>query len=607
MCRIAGIIEKQLSDEASNKLNSMVRSLIHGGPDDGGVFEENGVHFGHRRLSILDLSPLGHQPMRTADGDIIITYNGEVFNFHSIREELQKKGYRFQSATDTEVILNAWKEWGAESFSRFNGMFALAIYDRRNQKIILARDHAGIKPLYYSFDNEKLVFASEVRAFKQYNHQWPENPDWKALFLTFGSLPFPFTTLKGVQMLPKGSYLKLDLQNFDCQLIQFQKFSFSSIITDPEEAEFLIREQMIEAVKRHLISDAPIGIFLSGGIDSSLLALIADKLGTDQLRTLSVTFNEASFDESPFQQMVLGRIHSKHTAYRVDEQMFLENLDDVFQAMDQPSIDGVNTYFVSKCARETGLKAVLSGLGADEFFGGYGSFKRISAMNQIKKLPGKKWIARSLGSVKDEFKRIAWLDLNSTVGDYLFLRGIYSSDTTARLLETSEEDIWNIVRKVTISGAPDINSPNYASFLETNVYMENQLLKDSDAMSMWHGLEVRVPFLDKELIALAMKTAPTIKFRQERPKYLLTHTFRDLLPDGVVFRQKQGFSFPLEKWLKNNNKRINEMIHSSSVTNELHQKFSQGSLHWSKYWTLAVMNQFNDQVIADPKSQSIIV
>lgn len=222
------------------------------------------------------------------------------------------------------------------------------------------------------------------------------------------------------------------------------------------------------------------------------------------------------FDESPFQQMVLDRIHCQHTAYRVDEHMFLENLDDVFQAMDQPSIDGVNTYFVSKCAHETGLKAVLSGLGADEFFGGYGSFKRIAAMNQIKKLPGKKWIARSLGSVKDELKRIAWLDLNSTVGDYLFLRGIYSSDTTARIIETSEENIWDIVRKVSTSGAPDVNSPNYASFLEANVYMENQLLKDSDAMSMWHGLEVRVPFLDKELIALAMKTSPNIKFRHER-------------------------------------------------------------------------------------------
>ena len=592
MCRIAGIIEKQPSEEASSKLNSMVRSLVHGGPDDGGVFEENGVHLGHRRLAILDLSPMGRQPMESPEGDVIITYNGEIFNFHSIREELQKKGYRFRSATDTEVILNAWKEWGIDSFSRFNGMFALVIYDRRHQKIILARDHAGIKPLYYSFENETLVFSSEVRAFKQYNSQWPENPDWKALFLTFGSLPFPFTTLKGVQMLQKGSYLKLDLQNFDCQVVQFQKFSFSSLITDPEEAEFLFRKEMTEAVKRHLISDAPIGIFLSGGIDSSLLALLAHHLGTDQLRTLSVNFNEASFDELPYQQMVLDRIHSQHTSFRVDEQMFLENLDDVFMAMDQPSIDGVNTYFVSKCAHDTGLKAVLSGLGADELFGGYGSFNRISAMNQIKKLPGKKCIAKSLGSVKDELKRFAWLDLNSTVGDYLFLRGIYSSDTTARLLDSSEENIWDIVRKVTIPGAPESTSPNYASFLETNVYMENQLLKDSDAMSMWHGLEVRVPFLDKELVALAMKTAPALKFRQERPKYLLSHTFRDLLPDGVVFRQKQGFTFPFEKWLKNNNGLIFDMLPSGPVTDELHQKFSQGSLHWSKYWTVAVMNRF---------------
>jgi asparagine synthase (glutamine-hydrolysing) len=593
MCRIAGIIEKHPQPESPSKLARMLASLAHGGPDDSGTFHENGVHLGHRRLSILDLSPLGKQPMLTPDGEVVISFNGEIFNFLSIREELEQKGYHFRSGSDTEVILHAWKEWGTSCFQRFNGMFALAIYDRAKNQVILARDHSGIKPLYYSLNSERLIFASEVRAFTQYDPVWEENPDWKVLFYAFGSIPFPFTTLQGVESLQKGSYLILDLDAFTTQQVRYHQFVFTDEIKDPVLAQQLIREELVKSVERHLISDAPIGVFLSGGIDSSLLALIADGLGTEKLKTISVTFKEATFDESPYQQMVLDRIDSDHIAYQVTEEMFIESLEDIFKAMDQPSIDGVNSYFVSKCAHQAGLKAVLSGLGADEYFGGYGSFQRIEVMGYLKQFPAKRALGFGLGLAKEEWKRVAWLDLGNATGDYLFLRGIFSPARIAALVNKPEKEVWQIIRKAKIEDPTRSGNGDYASYLESNVYMENQLLKDTDAMSMWHGLEVRVPFLDKDLLSLVSKVAPAIKYNEDSPKYLLTHTFCDLLPKDIVFRKKQGFTFPFHQWMRSDHFEMNEFMGYNSISKEVQQSFFEGKTHWSKYWALVLMNLYS--------------
>lgn len=523
---------------------------------------------------------------------MIISYNGELFNFLSLREELEQKGYQFCSTSDTEVILYSWKEWGTSCFQRFNGMFALAIYDRANNQIVLARDHSGIKPLYYSLNSERLIFASEVRAFSCYDSEWEENPDWKVLFYAFGSIPFPFTTLQGVESLQKGSYLILDMDTFTAQQVRYHQFAFTDEIKDPVIAQQLVREELIKSVERHLISDAPIGVFLSGGIDSSLLALIADSLGTQKLKTISINFKEATFDESPYQKMVLDRIDSDHISYQVTEEMFIESLEDIFQAMDQPSIDGINSYFVSKCAHEAGLKAVLSGLGADEYFGGYGSFQRIEVMRYLKQFPAKKALGSGLGLAKEEWKRVAWLDLGNATGDYLFLRGIFSPSRIAALVNKPESVVWEIIRKAKIEIPSQTGTGDYASFLESNVYMENQLLKDTDAMSMWHGLEVRVPFLDKDLLSLVSKIAPTIKYNQDSPKYLLSHTFSDLLPKEIVFRKKQGFTFPFHQWMSSDHFELNEFMGYNYISKEVQHAFFEGKTHWSKYWALVVLNHF---------------
>lgn len=591
MCRIAGIIEAHPQPESKEKLEAMLYALRRGGPDDQGTYEAGGVLLGHRRLSIIDLSKQGHQPMLSEDGSLILAFNGEIYNFQHIKSDLMAKGYRFRSTTDSEVILYAYQEWGKEAFAKFNGMFAFALYDKTAQQVHLVRDHAGIKPLYYAFEEGQLIFASEVRAFSAYRADWPDQPNWKAMFLAFGSLPFPFTTLRGVQMLAKGSFLTLSLNGFSHRITRFHQFAYTQEISSAAEAEALIKEQLMQAVERHLIADAPLGVFLSGGIDSSLLTLLAHQLGSKKLNTLSVTFKEASFDESAYQKMVLERIQSQHTAFCVDDQLFLSQLEDVFQAMDQPSIDGVNSYFIAKCAHENGLKAVLSGLGGDEYFGGYSSFKRMKQLQLLHNLPTAA-LGATLGKFKDAYKRIAYLQLRNETGDYLFLRGLYPAQDIARILEIPEKQVMDMLRQVRFEGAPQIKDENYASFLESNIYMENQLLKDTDFMSMWHALEVRVPFLDRQLLESVLSIAPATKYRNERPKYLLSHTFRNLLPEGVVFRQKYGFTFPFAVWLKQHIAQVQAMTPSNPHIAAKQQGFMQGSMHWSKYWSLVIAEQF---------------
>jgi asparagine synthase (glutamine-hydrolysing) len=592
MCGILGLIDYRHNDYRADSFDQFSKSMPHRGPDDKGEFKEGTVYFGHQRLSLIDLSAAGHQPMQSGDGNCTIVFNGEIYNFIELRKELETLGHRFISTSDTEVILEAYSEWGTASFSRFNGMFAFALFVRELDVVYLVRDHAAIKPLYYSLDNNTLLFASEVRAFKAYNPDWHANPDWQVCFLTMGFIPFPYTTLLGVKSLPKGHFLEYHISRHKSIVTRFHKFNFSSAIDNEEEALSKIRELMFAATERHLISDAPIGIFLSGGIDSSLLALIADKLGQDNLNTLSVTFDEATFNEEPYQEMVLDRMRPhKHYAYKVNEQMFIDHLQDIFKAMDQPSWDGVNSYFISKCAHDAGLKAVLSGLGADEIFGGYPSFNRIGLLKKCALLPG---LLRRMASYssKNALSRLAFLNLKSNYNEYLFLRGGFNPATVAQLTGKKEEEVIGILNSLHLTDYPKTKDKNLASFLETNVLMENQMLKDTDYMSMWHSLEVRVPFLDRELMETVYAIDPSIKYNTQRPKYLLTKAFEDLLPDGVVYRKKQGFTFPFSIWMLNNKELFKSMLPDNAVSHKIWNSFESGKVHWSRVWALIVMNLY---------------
>lgn len=571
----------------------MLKAVAHGGPDDEGIYSDGAVVLGHRRLSIIDLSKAGHQPMMTESLEVAISFNGEIYNYLELKKELVKEGYSFRTNTDTEVILQAYLHWGIKSFDKLEGIFAFALHDKKQELFYLVRDHIGVKPLYYFVDEKELIFASEVRAFKALRNDWKQNEDWKILFLAFGSIPHPYTTLEGVVQIPPGSYLELDLKKFSYRVkfyYQFHNLDYST----HSKAETLIQMQFSsrKAIRKNLIADAPLGIFLSGGIDSSLITLLADQFAS-HVKTISVNFDDASYDEYPFQKMVLEKTkYVEHIAHRVTEQMFWEQLDDIWQAMDQPSIDGVNTYFITRCAKNDGIKAVLSGLGADEIFGGYLSFSRINLMRMLRRLPWKKLLSRMLSRVRKSWGRLVYLEVQGSIGDYLFLRGIFTPDEIAALLKVSPNTVQEVLQKVPFAKPVKINDEEYASLLETGIYMSNQLLKDTDYMGMWHGVEVRVPFLDIELLKKVHAIPPAIRYDKAWPKFLLSASNEKLLPREIIFRKKKGFTFPFDLWMKRSSKRFRALMPVGNETDLVAEDFKNGHCHWSKCWSLAVLQQF---------------
>jgi asparagine synthase (glutamine-hydrolysing) len=590
MCRIAGLVARH---QVGPEVQKMIDIMAHGGPDDEGQFNSKHISLGHRRLSIIDLSAAGHQPMVDEASGIVLSFNGEIYNYKELRQMLKAAGLPFTTETDTEVIIRAYQRWGTESFSKLRGMFAFALFDTRKESIILARDPGAIKPLYYSLDSERLVFASEVKAFKSYDPQWSEDNSWQKLFLTFGFLPHPFTSLQAVHSLTPGCYLQVDIQLFKGAEISFLSRGLIKS-HQPGNAGALVRNAVEVAVRRHLISDAPLGVFLSGGIDSSLLTLLAGReLGTN-LRTVSVNFHESSHDEGPFQRQVLQKLGPhNHQAFVVTEEMFWRNWDNLWGAMDQPTVDGVNTYFVSQAARESGLKAVLSGLGADELFGGYKSFFRVRWLRYIRSIPAKAALARVLGGRKDALRRFAFLNIPGPIGDYLFLRGIQTPEEVASVLQCTEKEIWDLLSSLSLAVPERLSDADYASFLETQLYMRGQLLKDTDFMSMHFGLEVRVPFLDEDLVHTVQSIGLKNQIDQSYPKKLLTRSFSDILPDAIVLRKKQGFVFPFQAWLSNGIRSGNLPMSGDFRQSNKPTTLVSRKVHWSKSWSHIVLENFN--------------
>lgn len=604
MCRIAGIIDPKSSTLQEDILK--MRDAMHrGGPDDAGVYLHNTIALGHRRLSIIDLSAAGHQPMLSEDKNLVLTFNGEIYNFKEIRSTLETLGVTFHTKTDSEVLLKAFEKWGNGCFEKFNGMFALAIYNKAKNEMTLARDHAGIKPLYYFLEEGKLYFASEIRAFKTLN-RFEENPDWRIYFLAFGHLPEPITTLSGVFPLQKGTVLTLNIISGKATMERFSAFQFTSQISNKKETLEKVKEVVTASVERHLISDAPIGLFLSGGIDSSLLTLLAQPLLKDTLQTLSIVFDEEAYSERKYQEIIIQKTAANHRTFTVSEKQFFAALPDVMEAMDQPSTDGINSYFICKYAKESGLTAVLSGLGADELFGGYNSFANSKKITLVKK-----WIPHSFFKWaqyfnKDKYQKAAFLNIPGPIGEYLFHRGLLCPKEISKILAIEEKKVWQLLTSVTnyndktqVEKLEEYNNLapfNKASFLEINLYMQNQLLKDTDYMSMWHALEVRVPFLDKELLQFVHEIAPEIKASQPK-KFLLIQAFIDLLPKEIWDRPKMGFTFPFQDWLLGYDK-INDAKEPNNNT-KIHKneysyfQFKKGNYTWSRYWATVLSQNLN--------------
>ena len=574
----------------------MCDKLKHGGPDDEGFYTdtENHLVLGHRRLALIDLSPGGHQPMSYDEERYWISYNGELYNYLEIKEELIKAGYHFKSASDTEVILAAFAAWGTHAFRRFNGMFAFALWDTEKKELYLVRDCSGIKPLYFAVTTEGLVYASEVRALKILPWLQKENKQWPVYLLAYGHLPEPITTLQEVKPLPKGCFLRYRAGDESWDIESFAFYSYTEQLGNRDEAMALIAESLQKAVQRHLISDAPIGVFLSGGIDSGILALLAAGYHKEQLKTLSIDFEEKQFSEKKYQDLLLDKLNCEHWQGVLTKTEFEKHLPGIIAAMDLPGCDGINTWFISKYAKESGLKAVLSGLGGDELFGGYPSFKRMGRVNMLEQAP--RFLLRTgqyFGSKK--LQRLTNLSFGNTRGAYLFLRGQLIPPAIAAQLDASEAEVWRVLQQA--PAFHDLNSlspGNQASWLETNMYMQNQLLRDSDVMSMAHGIEIRVPFLDRDFVNLVLRIKSGEKYAGLLPKQLLIDSFKTLLPEPVWNRPKMGFTFPFAQWMADNELVQDSMAAMGSRGELNYNKFKKGEMHWSQLMSLILVQQYAD-------------
>jgi asparagine synthase (glutamine-hydrolysing) len=566
MCRIAGIIgdlgDKNLSVQ---RVQSMLDAMRKGGPDDEGLVHDDHVVFGHRRLSIIDTTEAAHQPMQDEDCKNWIVFNGEIYNYLDLKHELITLGCKFRSKSDTEVILKAYQMWGTNSFARLNGIFAFALYDVSAKKVLLVRDPQGVKPLYYKATETTFTFSSELRS--DFWKKQEVDEQWKVRFLAFGFMPEPYTIYKNVLALPKSHFMQFDLQHNTSTLLHYK---YQSTCSYPN-----LREAVMDSVQRQLVSDVPLGSFLSGGLDSSIITICAAKEQT-AINTVSLTFQENKFSEQVYQSMLVDSVHVEPHYFNVRQQDFDSNIEKVLDAYYLPSNDGINAWFISKYASESGLKVALSGLGADELFGGYPSFRRIAALKFLKAIKGFSRLTKILPA---KYSRMQYLNLKPGVSDYLFLRGIFSITQIASLLTISSEKVIEVLNDSIFFGMRSVENYQDLSLLEQNIYMNSQLLRDIDCMSMQHGLEVRVPFLDNELYAFVNDLADSDRFQDVGTKRILADSFVNELPTAIFNRKKQGFVLPFQHWMKDST-----YILERWQGRPIHTAFVQGKIHWSKFW-----------------------
>lgn len=536
---------------------AMTAALRHRGPDGERVWvdADGRAALVHTRLAILDLSDAGAQPM-VCNGVVgrstrsWLALNGEIFNFRELRSELEADGERFEGGSDTEVVLRMLELHGREAIPRFAGMFALAWFDCVSGRGLLARDPFGIKPLYYRGQGGGVAFASEVRALRSLWEKESALASSVRDALLWGSVPEPATMFDGIEELPAGSCLVWDGVAAQVERWHRLRFIADTEIADPPGH---VRRALRESVTRHLVSDVPVGIFLSGGLDSTvILAIAREVLGPGgELRTFSIGFDDPAFDESGIARRTASHFGATHTEWRMTAGEGRAEIAGYMAAMDQPTIDGFNTWCVSRMANRAGLKVVLSGLGGDEMFGGYASFQRVPQFERLYRALGP---LRSVGA--------AAMDLSPAgsrwrrVGEFLRGPGTPLAAFHAQRGIFTEPEARELAKAITgsdpgraewsLENLPD-DAGDRVSFLEITRYMRNQLLRDSDVFSMAHGLELRVPFVDARLFQSLSEIPSNV--RLARGKGLLVEAVPEI-PEWVRGQPKRGFRFPFEEWTK---------------------------------------------------------
>lgn len=573
MCGIAGVFAYGAGAEPVDRtaLTRMNDTMIARGPDGEGIWlgAEDRVGFGHRRLSIIDLTDSGAQPMAFDEGRLVITYNGEIYNFRELRAELESQGRRFRSDSDTEVLLHLYDRDGASMVDRLRGMFALAIYDRDKQGVFLARDGFGIKPLYYANNGETLRFASQVKALLAGGgiDTAPSAPGLAGVYV-WGSVPEPWTLFDKIRSLPAGSTMWIGrdgthgpVRYFDVTQ-ELERAAANPIAWSPS----VLREALLDTLRHHLVSDVPVGAFLSAGLDSATIVALTSELQPDALRSVTLAFDEyngTEFDEAPLAENIARHYETSHQTQRVKGANFHEVYQRLCTAMDQPTIDGVNTYFVSKVTADTGLKVAMSGLGGDEFFGGYPAFTEIPRIvGALGNIPGIRCAGRAFRKIAGPAigaamspKYAGVFEYGSTYPDaYLLRRAIFMPWELPKLMDTTmARDGWAELEETTgrrqqVDGLH--TSRIKISALESSWYMRNQLLRDSDWAGMAHSLEIRVPLVDTVFFR---KIAPMLVSDAPPGKRDMASSPTKPLPANVLNRPKTGFAVPMPDWLMKDN------------------------------------------------------
>ena len=578
MCGIAGIFayRNSAAPPNSNELVSIRDYMVARGPDGAGNwFSADGrIGLAHRRLSIIDLSEAGAQPMASADGRLVVVFNGEIYNYRELRRDLDAKGRAFRSQSDTEVLLHLYADQGEQMVHRLRGMFAFAIWDADRTQLFLGRDPYGIKPLYFSDDGGTLRFGSQVKALLAGGavSRDPE-PAGQVGFCLWGSVPEPFTTYRAIRALPAGCSAVVSRDGLSGPR---RYHSIASAYCAAEsatrrassagEAQELVRHALLDSVRHHLVADVPVGAFLSAGIDSGALVGLMRDAGQSDIQTVTLAFEEfrgRKDNEAPLAAEVARTYETHHVTRIVTECEFKSDLPRIFEAMDQPSIDGINTWFVSKAARELGLKVAISGLGGDELFGGYPSFRDIPRWVACLALPSRLPFVgtglRRLLHATGLDKRVGSPKAAGMVeygggfaGAYLLRRGLFMPWDLDQILDC-ETVRQGLAALQPLARVEEALTPRPASgfakiaLLESSLYMRNQLLRDTDWASMAHSLEVRVPLVDATLLEKVAPFAGT----QARwgAKAALANAPRVPLPSAVVQRAKTGFGVPTGSWV----------------------------------------------------------
>lgn len=570
MCGIAGIFDATGKREIDRELLGRMNEVQHHrGPDEGGLHTEPGLGFGHRRLSIIDLSS-GQQPLFNQDGTVVVTYNGEIYNFMEVRAELEQRGYRFRTHCDTEVIVYAWEVWGEDCVDHFRGMFAFAVWDRPRETLFLARDRLGVKPLYYAaLANGLFIFGSELKVLRQHPDM-PRQIDPTAVeeYFAYGYIPDPKTIYKGVHKLPPGYKLTLRRGQPAPEPVQYWDvpFQVNAHITEAEAQEELVL-RLREAVDIRRVADVPLGAFLSGGVDSSAVVAMMAGLSDDPVNTCSISFGDPQFNEAKYAQEVAERYRTRHRVEQVDPDDF-SLLDKLAGLYDEPYADSsaLPTYRVCELARREVIVA-LSGDGGDENLAGYRRYRWHAYEERMRGLvpsairrplfgflgrvyPKADW-APKIFRAKSTFEALS----RNTIEGYFHGVSVMHDQNRAQIFSDGlKRELQGYHAADVLRGfaarSPTQHPLSLVQYLDMKTYLPGDILTKVDRASMAHALEVRVPLLDHKLVEWISSLPPDLKLRGREGKYVFKKAMEPHLPDSILYRPKMGFAVPLAKWFR---------------------------------------------------------